>query len=105
MSSDTRKTTPIAVRITHELNERIDTLAARMNVTRSQLLQRIIRNGTDELAGIVDKCENPIINLGMKIAVNLAADADERQEIIDQLNAIADHRAARKQDKLPGLPA
>lgn len=101
--STSSKTTIVSTRVPNELNARIEKLAGRMNVTKSELLGRIIRNGTDELAGIVEKCENPIINLGMKIAVNLAADEDERQEIIDQLNAIATNRAARNQGKLPGL--
>jgi len=103
MVQDSSKTTVISLRIEHEVSDRIDSLAARMNVTRSELLQRIVRNGTDDLGGIVEKCENPIINLGLKIAVNLAANEEERQQILDQLDSIAQHRKERNQQQLPGM--
>lgn len=103
MVKDVPKTTTVSARITVDLYERIEALAARMGVNKNDLLKRIIRNGTDELAGIVEKCENPIINLGMKIAVNLAATEEERQEILDQLNAIAARRKQRGQEELPGM--
>ena len=103
MADKRPKSVAVTTRIPTELSDRIDDLAARMSVNRNELMNRIIRNGTDELAGIVEKCENPIINLCMKIAVNLAADETERQDILDQLNAIAEQRRARNQDQLPGI--
>ena len=102
-AKDRPPTITTSVRLPTELYDQIDELAARMNISKQSLMLRIVRNGTDEIGGIVGKCENPIINLGMKIAVNLAANEEERQEILDQLNAIADARKERNQDHLPGL--
>lgn len=99
MSYESPTTITIGFRVPHELNRQVIALAARMRVSKSELLARMIRNGTEELTSIGDKAENSIINLGLKIAVNLAGNEEERQEIVQQLDAIAEQRRIRNQEQ------
>lgn len=90
-------------RITQDLSDQVDQVAARLGVTRSEVIFRSMRNGIDELDGITRAAGNPVINLALKIATKLCADEDEVKEIEQQLDNLAEYRRLKRQDQLPGM--
>jgi hypothetical protein len=93
------------MKVTKEVSDQIDNAADRLGVTRSEAGFIAIRNGAEELAGLTSVAGNPLINFVLKVALPLAADETEKQDILAKLEAVKRHRSQRNQDPLPGMEA
>lgn len=83
-----------------DLDRRIDLLASKMGLTRSAVLEKIIRNGVNDLETATKVIGVPGLNALFRLS--LAFENEEDAEHLRYvLNSIREHRKGARQQSLP----
>lgn len=92
---------PLPIRVPESYIERLDKLAEKMELERSEVARRALRNGIDGLEKAAKLGANPLGNMLASFSTLMAADEEEREEIQRVLRALMDHKKGKKlQEKL-----
>lgn len=83
-----------------ELDRRIDRLAESMGITRSKMLEKIIRNGVAEMEHVSKVIGTPGLNALFRLGLAFENEEDA-EEIRHILNSLRDHRRRRSEPPLP----
>lgn len=91
----------LPLRVPESYIERLDELADKMDLERSEVARRALRNGITELEKLTKLGANPVANMLASMVTLMDADAEEREEVQRVLRALMDHKKGKKlQDKL-----
>lgn len=86
----------LPLRVPPEYIERLDLLAERMQLDRSEVARRALRNGIGELETFSKVATNPVADTLLRLVTVLESDPDERDEIRRVLSAMSEHKKATK---------
>lgn len=90
----------ITARMSPELASRVDRLADRMGLTRSLMVERILRNSIGDIEAAADIVGMPGINALFRLSAAFEDDPAQAAELKRVLEALREHRRNRKQRPL-----
>ncbi len=93
----------VFVRLEPEQLQRLDDLAERLGITRTELARKAVLNGLDDLGRCVTLAEWPIIAMGVRLVSRLADDPQGAEEADRILRSIRDTKRSSRQSQLPGI--
>ena len=86
----------LPLRVPVDYIERLDELAEKMGVDRSEVARRALRNGMEELEKITKYAANPVVETFLSLVSMLEFDVEEREEMLRTLRSIGDHKKTKK---------
>jgi len=87
---------PLPIRVPESYIDRLDELADRMGLDRSEVARRALRNGITDLEKLTTAGSNPVINKLIDFISIVEGDEEERQEIRRVLASLTDHKKKSK---------
>ncbi len=93
----------INLRLSDHEAQRIDRIAERLGITRTELARRALLSGTDDFGKILSLAEWPLFASALRLVAKLSDDPSSAQELERLLKAIHDTKTNRNQGSLPGL--
>lgn len=93
----------VYLRFDHDELHRIDTIAERMGITRTELVRKATLNGIDDLGRCVALAEWPIFQGALRLVAKFGDDPEAANHLEQILNAISETKATRRQGSLPGM--
>lgn len=99
------KTANLCARVDVELVHRVDVLASRLDLSRSAMMERIVRNGVRDIEKAATIVGMPGINALMRLSVAFEDDPEQAAELKRVLDALRDHRTRDQPDLFGGVPA
>lgn len=86
----------LPLRVPPEYIDRLDVLAERMQLDRSEVARRALRNGIGELETFSKVATSPVADTLLRLVTVLESDPEEREEIRRVLSAMGEHKKAAK---------
>ena len=95
------RTVLLGVKVSADLSDRIDSLASRMGITRSEVAYRVLLDGVGDLEGAVNIASTRVGSAVLRMACQFLPDQDDREDVLGQLDRL---RASRPSPDEPPLP-
>ena len=88
----------LPLRVSPDHIRRLDLLADRMGLDRSEVARRALRNGIEELEGLTKLAANPVADLLFRFVNLMETDQEHRDELLRLLDSLRDHKNKSKQE-------
>lgn len=76
--------------------KRLDDLAERMDLDRSEVARRALRNGIDGLESLTKVASNPIADVLLRLVNLTEQDPEQREEVRRVLTSLSQHKKSSK---------
>ena len=87
---------PLPIRVPESYIDRLDSLAEKMDLERSEVARRCLRNGIDDLEKIIAVGSNPVVSKLAEFLSLLDTDPEEKAELRRLLTALSEHKRKTK---------
>ena len=91
----------LPLRVPVEYIERLDDLAERMGLDRSEVARRALRNGMEDLQKMTKIAANPVVETFLRFVTEFESNPGDREELLRVLRSIGEHKQSKKRKRGP----